>query len=337
MRPPPPFFGPPPRRRSGWRTFFTIVLLMALGGSVVLNFALLAMHGSELSGQQQTIQSGDPTTEIAVVPLEGEINSTVTAKFDRLMTRAEADGNVKAMVVRINTPGGEVTASDEIYQRIALYKSRKQVPVVISMGAMATSGGYYAACAGDYLVAEHTTLTGNIGVLMPRFNLSKLADKYGVEENTIVATGATYKNAGSMFAPPNPRDDAYLQAIIDSAFTRFKEVVGKGRGSALKLKIEQIADGRVYTSERALSEGLVDSVGYLDDACQYAATTAHIAKPQIVRFEEKLSLFQLFGDDSEAMHLAPSASSGVSVNGVKVDQNTLDRFLRPRLLYQWMP
>lgn len=336
LRSPPPFFGPPPRR-GGWRTLFLILLVAVLGGSLLMNVALLAWHGSQLGGQQQTIQTGDPSTEIAVVPLEGEINSSVAARFDRVMTRVEADGSVKALVVRINTPGGEVTASDEIYQRIRLYKSRKSIPVVVSMGAMATSGGYYAACAADYLVAEHTTLTGNIGVLMPRFNLSKLADKYGIEEDTIVSSGATYKNAGSMFSPDNPRDSAYLQAIIDSAFARFKQVVTTGRGSALKLGIGQIADGRVYTSDRAVSEGLVDSIGYLEDACQYAAATAHVTKPQVVRFEEKLSLFQLFGDDAEAINVTRWASSGISVNGLTVDQATLDRFLRPRLLYLWRP
>jgi protease-4 len=336
--PPPPFFGPPPpRRRSGWRILVMVLLFIVLGFSLILNVGLLAMHGSDLGGQQQIVQAGDSTTEIAVVPLEGEISTATAEKFDRLLTRVEADGDVKAVVIRINTPGGEVTASDEIYQRIQLYKSRKQVPVVISMGAMATSGGYYAACAGDYLFAEHTTLTGNIGVLMPRFNLSKLAEKYGVEENTIVSTGATYKNAGSMFSPEEQKDRVYLQAIIDSAFTRFKEVVSKGRGSVLKPKIDAVADGRVYTSERALSEGLIDTVGYLEDACQYAATTAKVAKPQIVRFEEKLSFFQLFGAESKAQHLAPFASSGVSVNGMTIDQQTFDRFLRPRLLYQWMP
>jgi protease-4 len=336
MRPPPPFFGPPPpRRRGGWRIFFTLLLASVLAFSLLLNFALLAMRGSQLGGQQQTVQAGDPTTEIAVVPLEDEINSAVAAKFDRLMTRIEADSNVKALVVRINTPGGEVTASDEIYQRIELYKSRKNVPVVVSMGAMATSGGYYASCAADYLVAEHTTLTGNIGVLMPRFNLSKLVEKYGIQEDTIVSSGATYKNAGSMFAPDNPRDDAYLQSIIDSVFARFKQVVTTGRGSALKLPITQIADGRVYTSQRALAEGLIDSIGYLEDACQYAAATAHVTKPQIVRYEEKLTLFGLFGDDAEALHLHRSASSGISFDGVSIDQATLDRLVRPRLLYLW--
>jgi hypothetical protein len=82
---------------------------------------------------------------------------------------------------------------------------------------------------------------------------------------------------------------------------------------------------------------LVDTVGYLEDACNYAASTAHVSKPQIVKFEEKLSLFQLFGDSSEAAHLTPSASSGIAVNGMTVDQRTLERFLHPRLLYQWMP
>jgi protease-4 len=319
MRPPPPFFGP------------------LLAFSLLLNFALFAMHGAELGGQQQIIQAGDPATVVAVVPLEDEINSAVAAKFDRLMTRVEGDSNVKALVVRINTPGGEVTASDEIYQRIQTYKSRKNVPVVVSKGAMATSGGYYASCAADHLVAENTTLTGNIGVLMPRFNVSKLAEKYGIQEDTIVASGATYKNAGSMFSPDNPRDDAYLQAIIDSAFARFKQVVVTGRASALKLPITQIADGRVYTAQRALSEGLVDSIGYLDDACQYAATTAHVAKPQIVRYEEKLTILGLFGDDTEALHLHRAASSGISVDGVTLDQAMLDRLVRPRLLYLWRP
>ena len=289
---------------------FLALLIICLIVSLVVNFAFLA--GSEGGRTQQaTLSSGDPKQTVAIVPLEGVIDDREAQRFDRLMGRAEADKHVKAIVIRIDTPGGSVTASDDIYQRIRIFKSKKDgIPVVISMGGMATSGGYYAACAGDHLFAEQTTLTGNIGVLLPSFNFSKLMEKYGVADQTIVSTGAVYKNAGSMFAPQTEKDRAYLQAIADSAFARFKSVVQTGRGANLKGDISTIADGRVYVAHEALSAGLVDELGYLDDALKYAAMKAGLSSPTVVKYQDAPSFLDLIGAGSESRFPGPSRRSG---------------------------
>ncbi len=335
MRPP-----PPPRRGGVLRTLVLILLILGLLVSVIVNIALIA--GSDGGGrtQQLTLASGDSSQTIAVVPLEGLIMEREKTRFAQLLERAENDKDVKAVVIRINTPGGDVTASDEIYQRILKFKSKKPgVPVVVSMGGMATSGGYYAACAGDHLFAEETTLTGNIGVLMPSYNISKLMEKYGVEDKTIVSTGATYKTAGSMTAPENEKDRAYLQGIADSMFARFKQVVVTGRGSYLKGSIDTIADGRVYLADEALSSGLVDEKGDQDDAVSYAAKKANLSRPHVVKFQEAPSLFDLLSSESRSALSSPQGSGGghfnVSGINVNIDPETIDRLRSPRLLYLW--
>src|SRR3712207_6602256 len=116
------------------------------------------------------------------------------------------------------------------------------------MASLATSGGYYAACGADHVIAQPTTFTGNIGVLMPRYNFSKLMEKYGVEETTIVSSGARFKNAGSSFRPETPEEKQYMQELADSAFKQFKDVVTAGRSSKLKANLEDIANGKVFTA-----------------------------------------------------------------------------------------
>src|SRR5207247_10426128 len=137
----------------------------------------------------------------------------------------EKDSTVKDLVVKYNTPAGTIAASDEIYYLIRQYKTKTGLPVVVSMREMASSGGYYIACAGDQIYAEPTTWTGNIGVLMERFDLSKLADKYGVHDDTMRSTGADFKTAGSMFRELTPAERQYLQGLLDQAFTQFKDMV----------------------------------------------------------------------------------------------------------------
>ncbi len=335
LRPP---FGPPPRRGGVLRGLLIALLIMFLVVSLIVNVALIASSDGGSRAQQSTVLSGNLQETVAIVPLEGLIDDRQTQRFDRLMTRAENDKNIKALVVRIDTPGGGVTASDELYERIRKFKSKKDgIPVVISMGGMATSGGYYAACAGDHLFAEETTLTGNIGVLMPSYNVSKLMSKYGVEDQTIVSTGAIYKTAGSMTVPQTEKDRAYLQGIADSMFARFKQVVVAGRGSNLKGNIDTIADGRVYVLAEALQAGLVDEKGYLEDAIQYAVQKAHLSKPTVVRLHETPSFFDLFASESSSRIPGRGASGSVTVNGINlnIDPETVDRFATPRMMYLW--
>jgi protease-4 len=305
---------------------FNVVLL---GGSVM---------GGGGSGVRETVAEGSQSEKIAVVPLAGVIDSNMAREVEGYLNQAERDEHVKALIVEIDSPGGTVTASDEIYARLLRFKREKKVPVVVSMGSLATSGGYYAACAGDHIFAQQTTLTGNIGVLMPRFNFTKLMDKWGIEENTIVSEGAKYKNAGSNFSPETPEETKYLQGIADSMFTRFKDVVKQGRSAQLKklnVKIDEVADGRAFTAIEAKANGLVDDVGYLADAIAHAKTAAGLKDPTVFRYHRPPTLLDLFAAQSPA---GPGrANGGLTINGVNVnvDRKLLDELAAPRVLYLW--
>ena len=207
-----------------------------------------------------TLVEGASDNTVAVVPVEGLITEETAKQFDRFLTAAEKDKNVKAVVLEINTPGGSATASDEMYHRLDRFKTDtrdagRTVPVVVSMGGMATSGGYYVACGADYIFAQPATMTANIGVIFPRFNVSELIKKYGVEETTIVASGCDFKNAGSMFKPEDEKGQAYLQGLVDATFTQFKKVVNDGRKSKLPADTSGIFNGRVYMAGEGLNWG----------------------------------------------------------------------------------
>lgn len=336
MMMPPPFMQPPPPRRGGvGRALAWVFVLLLLGVSVICNLLLLGKNAGSSDGTvSQTVTSGSSDQQIAIIPMVGVIDSNMSQQVEKYLEQAQKDSHVKAIVLQIDSPGGTVTASDEIYARLLRFKQEKKVPIVVSMGSLATSGGYYAACAGDYLFAQETTLTGNIGVLMPRFNLSKLMEKYGVEENTIVSEGAKYKNAGSTFSPDTPEATKYLQGIANSMFTRFKDVVKAGRGKKIT-SIDDVADGRAFTAQEAKSNGLIDKIGYLGDAIAYAKTAANLSNPSVVKYSRPPSLFDIFGATSNVP--GTNASGRVTVNGlnVNIDQKLIDELLTPRVLYLW--
>jgi protease-4 len=351
--PPPPFmFGPPPRRGGAGRAIFMTLLVLVLLGSLALNLVLVVgMAGVAAGGGgytlESTIKAGNHDQKVAVIPLFGLVDGMASSRFDRYMTQAEKNQDVKAIVIEIDSPGGTVTGSDEIYARTRRFKAqRPSVPVIVSMGSLATSGGYYAACAGDYVFAQRTTLTGNIGVLMPRFNVAKLMEKYGVEENTVVSTGATYKNAGSMFQKETEEQRVYIQGIADHAFGQFKKVVVEGRGTKLTQPIDAIANGKVYVAEEALKLGLIDDAdGYLEDAVAHAATQAGLREPHVFRYQDPPTMLERILSASDSNVGVPGAGGlpgggRVTVNnGVNINVDTA--FLhelnasRPMYLHRW--
>lgn len=337
MPPVMPFpYPPPPRRGGAGRAIFMAMLVLLLVGSAALNLVLLASSLGSAGGgiTQQTLQAGGGRDKVAVVPLRGIIDTNIAAQFDRFLDTAEADQNVKALVIEIDSPGGTVTASDEIYNRIRSFKSKRSIPIVVSMASLATSGGYYAACGADYVFAQPTTFTGNIGVLMPRYNFSKLMDKYGVEETTIVSTGARFKNAGSSFRPESPEEKQYMQELADSAFKQFKNVVTQGRSSKLKGNMEDIANGKVFTADSAEKLGLIDKIGYLEDAQAHATTAAGLNCPTVVRYQDPPTLMQLLmaSKSNVAGALAGGDAPGVNIT---IDPKLLHEMNTPRPLYLW--
>jgi protease-4 len=338
--PPPPGWFPPPRSsRSFGRTLLTTFATTIFGISLMLNVYLLIISGllGDKSGKSDTLVEGDPKQVVAVVPI---VNSLITEKdadsLDALLKQVEKNDNVKALVLRIDTPGGEVAPSDEMYHRIVRYKTaHPNIPIVVSMGGMATSGGYYTACAADWLVAEPTTLTANIGVLEESLNFAKLCDKWGIEDTTLHSTGADFKTSGSMFRSPTTQDIAYLTGILDAIADQFHAAVLKGRGTRINAPLPEVFNAQAYTAQAALKMGLVDQIGYQEDACEYAAKQAHLTNMTVMKFEETPSLLKMLSGKSTVTE--PQANSGVKINGMTVDSPQLDRLLSPRPLYLWQP
>lgn len=333
MMPPPGYFPapPPPKRGSGFaRGIFVALATTIFGGSLLLNFYLLAavgLAGDASTATETVVVNGEATQTVAVIPLKGVITGDSSERFDKLMRQIEENNSIKALVIELDTPGGEVTASDEIYRRILKYKADKGVKVVASMGSMATSGGYYVACAADHIVAQPTTITGNIGVVMQRFNFSELMEKWGVADTSVTPAGSKFKNAESPFKPETPETTAYLRGLIDNTYDRFKVIVSKGRGTNLKATIDEVADGRAFTADTALKMGLIDQIGYADDAYAKAAALAGLSKQRVVKYNRMPSLMDLLaGGDNSAKS---SLSSGLNV---KIDRSILDEATTPRLM-----
>ena len=348
MMPPPMFYPPPPpppRRQGGGfaRAMFITLATVIFGASLTLNIYLLALTGiAGGSGRSRStsILEGDPTQKIAHVPIKGIIMDEAYERFDRVMKSVEADKDVKALVIEVDSPGGSVTASDEIHNRITKFKAEHpNIPIVVSMAGLAASGGYYVSCPADYIFAQPTTLTGNIGVLMPQYNISELFEKWGIKETTVESTGTPFKNAGSMFRAENAEHRKYIQDIADKAFAQFKDVVAKGRQTKLTKPLGDIANGKIYMAADAEALGLIDKIGYLQDAYDYAATQAKLNKRTIVKYHDPPNFLDalMSGKSNIGGGRAAGGSAGqsVQINGININAGDIRELMTPRLMYLW--
>ncbi len=338
MMPPPPVFYPaPPVQRGGGfaKAIFVTLATTIFGLSIAANIYLLLLTGlagsGESSARSDVLAAGDPAQKIAVIPIDTIIDGEAYARFEKLIKQIENDKSVKAVVIEVDTPGGTVTASDEIYNRILKFKAKRSVPVITAMGGMATSGGYYVACATDEIFVQPTTLTGNIGVVVQRFNYSGAMEKLGVKDTSVSPEGADFKNIESPFRPETPEAAAYMRGFAEDFYGRFKTIVSTGRQGKLKDSIHKIADGRVFTAADALKLGLADHGGYPTDAYAHAAKLAGISNPTVVRYKHQPSLFEAFGATSK---LSESLRGGGGVN-VNIDPSLLDELQSPRAMYLW--
>lgn len=234
---------------------------------------------------------------VAVIRLDGAISSEPEDYFTtvgitpgrvaNLLKQATTDPAVKAIVVRINSPGGSTVASDEIYHMLLDLEK----PVIIWMGEMAASGGYYIACGGDYVFAHPNTLTGSIGVISQFLNVEELMDKVGVD--AVVITAGPSKDIGSPFRDMTEEEQALWEKVIDETYDGFVKIVAQARNLPLE-DVRELADGRVYTGLQALELGLVDEVGTSDDAIAKAAELGGIeGKPRVIELKSTPSFFDL--------------------------------------------
>ena len=201
--------------------------------------------------------------------------------FKEKLDKAAKDDHVKALVLRINSPGGGVTACDLMYTELLRFKQQTRKPVIASMLDVGASGAYYIACAADRIYAHPTTVTGSIGVIMVVPDFSGTMDKLGIRAN-VIKSGAL-KDLGSPLREMNETDRAVLQGMIDNMHRRFLRVVAAGRKGIDPQRVEQLADGRVYLAPLARQEGLIDELGTLHDALLEAKRAAGLdGKPIVV-------------------------------------------------------
>ena len=234
--------------------------------------------------------------KVAVLPVTGLIADS-EATIEQLRKFAK-DDSVKAIVVRINSPGGGVGPSQEIYEEIGKLKGKK--PVVASMGAVAASGGYYIACASRKIYANPGTITGSIGVIMQFVNVKELIEKIGIKG--VVVKSGELKDTGSPVRDMSPEERQYLQAVIDNVHAQFVQAVADGRKLDLEA-VRKIADGRIFSGEQAKALGLVDALGNQEDAVADAARMAKIeGEPRVVMPpKKKISILELLREEAKSI------------------------------------
>src|SRR5882672_776718 len=242
------------------KTLINLLPLLALSGCLAVNVDVGGHRGDYT---EKTVDGdGDARAKIALIDVEGVLTSehsdslfatreSQIVAFVEKLKLVEADADVKAVIVRIDSPGGDVTTSDILYHELAGFKTRRKIPVVAAFMGVAASGGYYLASAADVIVAHPTTITGSIGVISLHVSLAGLLEKIGVKVEALKS--GINKDMGSPFRAMTDDDKKLLQTLIDQFYARFVTVVAKGReGRLTEDQVRKLADGRVYTAEQAL-------------------------------------------------------------------------------------
>jgi protease-4 len=261
--------------------------------------------------------------EEPILTLESRPQVPLLARVREEIEKAERDDRVRAVVLRINSPGGTVTASDILYHEIMGLKERRRIPIVASILDVGASGGYYVALAADRILAHPTTVTGSIGVLMLTVNSGGLLEKIGVSASYIKS--GEHKDMGSPFRALRPEERALFQDLIDRLYGRFVELVARSRRIE-EARVRAFADGRVYTAREALGLGLVDQIGYLEDAIAAAKRAAGLTEARVVSYHRPRQYRATIYSAAEPP--APAMGLGDAARLV---------FSGPRLLYLWWP
>ncbi len=317
----------PPRRRSGWRIFWGILLALSVMANIGLFLMLIGVvavlatgHGSMLT--EEVVREGPASQKIAVVNVEGIIRGSLAEEVYSQLKAARHDSRVKGLIVRVDSPGGTISASDRIHEEIRKFREEKGGPVIAFMQGVAASGGYYASVACEKIIAEPTAITGSIGVITEFFVVQQLLeDKLGVLPVTI--TSGQKKDWPSSFRKPSPEELQYMRnRLMTPAYERFIEIVTEGRKASLTPdQVRKLADGGIFGAKEAVQEKLIDGIGYLDDAIALVKSMAGIQNARVVEYHRPFS----FGD----------LLSLKKANMLKLDRTTLYELGRPEVMYLW--
>ena len=267
-------------------------MVVAMAGSMEqLN---MNVGGESQLGERFVLGEKTATDKIAIINVIGMIAGSEDGFIARQIRQAAKDANIKAVVLRIESPGGTMAGSDYYYHLLKDMKDDREFPVIVSMGSVAASGGYYIAMAGDEIYAEPSTITGSIGVIVSLYNGAELLEKVGIEPTPI--TSGPLKTMGSFSKPLTDEEREVWQRLVDSNFNRFKQVIREGRKVFADdpAKLDKLATGQVFAADEAKEKELVDEIGYLDDAVKKAMNLTGLTEnnSKVIRYRPKRSFME---------------------------------------------
>jgi protease IV len=316
--------------RSGLATVALVLALLA-SGCITVN-----LPGSGKGALEEAVVDGKRGPKILMVDVSGALTAhadsgsfglggheSPTARMREEIDRALEDDAIAALLLRIDSPGGTVIASEMMYREVRRFKEKTKRPVIAQMLGAAASGAYYVAMAADEVRAYPSTVTGSIGVIIAGINVSGLMERFGVENQTI--TTGPFKDAGSPLRPMRPEERAQLTSIARDLFASFLDVVEAGRPKLTRARIEELADGRIYSARQALDVGLIDAIGELPEAVEAAKRAAGIEG------DARVVVYHRPGEEPENLFWAqaPSLPAARAFDRLQLPD--------PAFLYLWSP
>jgi protease-4 len=301
----------------------SLILFLVMAGSVLFagcgtpSFLVTPVANSNKL-EETTVAPGKGLfpDKVAIVEVEGvianaksggllEATENPVSLFTQELDKAADDSDVKAIVLRVNSPGGTVSASDAMYQILKRFKAKTHKPVVASIQEVGASGAFYVSCASDKIVAQPTSLVGSIGVIFETFNLEGTMFKLGIKPENYKS--AAHKDIGSPFREPTEDEKQIMQGLVDEYYAKFKSIVTTNRPIANPADLPMITDGRVFSGTKAAELGLIDKTGLLEDAIDLAREMSHSPDAEVVEYKRPYG----YGGSIYALNSAPTPKASV--------------------------
>lgn len=318
--------------------FAVFLCLFIFSGCSLINVSLLPVT----KPLDENVLEGKGEHKILLIDLDGVISfseeksrlnlktePSKVAFFREALRKAEEDPDIAGVILRINSPGGSVSASDTLYHEIMNFKQKRKVPVYAFITELAASGGYYAASSADRIISSPTAITGSIGVIAMRFNAEGLLSKIGISNETYKS--GPKKDFWSPFRASTPEEQKMLQDIIDRLFARFVDVVYANRQKFLtEPQVRALADGRILTAGEALDAGLIDQVAYLDEAIALMKKTLNIREARIISYARP-------GTFMANIYSGLPTSAPPAINLISINTEELSILSGVHFMYLWNP
>ena len=290
---------------------------------------------------RETTVSGSGKGKILMIDISGIISEErrrglaglsdepdMVARIKEELKMAAKDKQIKTIILRINSPGGTVTASDMIYHEIEQFKNHTDIKIIACIMDLGASGGYYVAVSADKIIAHPTTVTGSIGVIMLNLSVEGLLQKIGVKD-TSIKTGE-HKDMGSPLKAMTEEERKIFQGVMDTLYERFLTVIAENRKGLTMGKVRSLADGRIYTSKQALEYGLIDHIGYLDEAILLSKKVSGLTKARVVTYHRP-------GTYRNNIYSQLGSSGFSAFNLLNIDLKSFVHSGTPSFMYLWAP